>query len=101
MGHMPDRIIEKSPVAKELEFCTQHYYSHLMHSLQVVGACHPDVCVGIHASYLYEDMCSLFHLPIESLEHFKERLKQITWPGGTQPDTFMEAMILLDKPLSE
>src|SRR5687767_7064785 len=43
MGSVPPRIVEKDAVAKELEFCTQHYYSHLMHALQVVGHCHPSI----------------------------------------------------------
>jgi|GEM_PF-4391672 len=35
-AELPERIIEKGPTAKELEFCSQHFYSHLMHALEVI-----------------------------------------------------------------
>lgn len=88
---LPDRIIEKSSTAKELEFCSQHYYSHLLHALEVVAFRHPERHIAIHAYFLMIDMCNLMHLPTESRENFEDRLQYIEWPGG-QPETIAEAL---------
>jgi hypothetical protein len=94
-AELPDRITEKGPCAKELEFCSQHYYSHLMHALEVVGFRHPDMVVRHRAVLLFADMCSLMHLPEESQYDFEIRLGTRDWPGGVQPDTAEEALKLL------
>lgn len=91
MGAAPERIKEKSSVARELEFCTQHYYSHLMHALEVVAYCYFNPEVAGHALDLYEDMCVLFHVRPEPIHEFKRRLETIEWPGG-QPESFEEAL---------
>lgn len=96
MASRPERIIEKGPIAKELEFCSQHFYSHLMHSLEVVAYRHPDGSVNGYAWELFNDMCSLLHLPIEELRDFEIRLKTEHWPRGVQPDNFEAALNLLD-----
>lgn len=90
------KIIEKGQVAKELEFCTQHFYSHLMHSFQVVAYCHPELAVSKRALDRYLEMCSAFHLPQEDIHEFQKRLGIKHWPGGKQPDTFEEAERLLE-----
>jgi hypothetical protein len=96
MGAMPERIKEKSLCHKELEFCTLHCYTHLMHSIQVVAYRHLDCTViGGHAYGLFEDMCSLLHLEPETAEHFEQRLCTKTWPSGRQPDDFKEALEIL------
>lgn len=95
MGKRPERIEEKGPCAKELEFCSQHYYSHLMHALEVVGYCHPNTEISTHAFRLYGDMCSALHLPVESGIAFESRLGTRGWPGGKQPDDLEEALGLL------
>lgn len=95
MHSEPNGIAEKSPVAKELEFCSQHFYSHLMHGLEVLAYRHPNSDVKIVAVGLFIQLCSLLHLPIESDEAFEERLKYLDWPGGIQPENFEEAMELL------
>jgi hypothetical protein len=97
MGQIPPRIIEKGELAKELEFCTQHYYSHLMHALEVVAYMHPVQVISDHALDLFTDMCSLMHLPTESRKDFENRLCHIDWFGEDstqpeQPDNFEEAM---------
>ena len=98
MGDLPPRIFEKGPTAKELEFCTQHYYSHLMHALEVVAYRHPQsVGIGSYAFHLFRDMCNAFHLPIEGAEAFEERLCTIEWPGGQQPDTYEDAVKMLEE----
>lgn len=92
MGEMPPRIVEKSAVDKELSYCTMHVWSHLLHSLEVVGYRHPDAMTRIRSHNLYLDMCELMHLAPEPMEKFEERLKTRDWPGGVQPDTFKDAM---------
>lgn len=92
----PDRIAEKGPTAKELEFCSQHFYSHLMHALQVVSMCHDDRDIATAAGCLYMDMCGLMHLPMESIGDFFQRLGPRNWPGGVQPEDAKEAFELLD-----
>src|ERR1043165_5965337 len=51
----PDRIVEKGYAAKELEFCSQHYYSHLMHALEVVAYRHPHEAIRRSAFALFRD----------------------------------------------
>lgn len=97
MGSVPCEIIEKSDVAKELEFCTQHYYSHLMHAFEVVACKHPNPDIAHIARIRFEQLCVLMHLIPESWVAFDKRLKTIEWPGGVQPDNFEEAIEMLDK----
>lgn len=98
MGTKPERIIEKGPTAKELEFCTQHFYSHLMHALEVVGYEYRayDSASAYLAFCLYCDMVYLMHLSAETSEDFKQRLRTMDWPEGKQPDNFDEAVALLN-----
>lgn len=85
------KLEEKGPLARELEFCTQHFYSHLMHGLEVIAYRYPDGGIRAEAWGLFNGMCDLFHLKRESWENFEARLEQIEWPGG-QPDTFEQAV---------
>jgi hypothetical protein len=97
MGSMPPRdIAEKSALAKELEFCTQHFYSHLMHGLEVLGYRHPNNDVRHVAYGLFRSMSVLMHLTRETPAEFEERLKETQWPGGQQPSDFDEAVMLLE-----
>ena len=66
-----------------------------MHGLEVVAYRHPAHDIRLHAFYLYNDMCALFHLPVEEAERFEKRLGSKVWPGGVQPDTFEDALALL------
>lgn len=91
----PDRIHEKGPAARELEFCSQHYFLHLMHALEVVGYCHPCIDVAQRAHALFCDMCALMHLPAETLEEFERRLGTREWPCGGQPNDVHEAVVSL------
>lgn len=88
-------IKEKGPVAKELEFCSQHYYAHLMHALEVIAYRHSDAEVASQAFDMYFTMCYLMHVPHEDQQYFEVRLSQIDWPKG-QPDTFEDAMDQLE-----
>lgn len=91
LEEVPEMIEEKSALAKELEFCSQHFYSHLMHALEVVAYRHPRADINHRAFSLYFSMCNLMHLPIEKREDFEYRLKTIEWPTG-QPNTLEEAI---------
>ncbi len=92
---LPERIKEKSDMARELEYCPMHYYSHLMHALEVVGYCYPDHQIREHAFLLFSDMCNLLHLNPENKIMFFERLGPMAWPGGEQPDTAVQAAKML------
>lgn len=97
VGDAPDRIIEKGACARELERMPQHFYSHLMHALQVVGWRHPSTLVRKRAIELYQDMVSLMHLEPERDADFESRLGTKVWPGGSQPDNAEEASEVLQK----
>jgi hypothetical protein len=87
---------EKGPLAKELEFCSQHFYSHLMHALEVVAYCYPNGAERLEAFTLFHRMCDAMHLPVEQKMNFETRLGNREWPGGKQPTTFVDAVSLLD-----
>lgn len=91
MGGTPPRIVEKDSVAKELEFCSQHFYSHLMHALEVVAYRHPSEDVATHAFGLFQDMTGLMHLPVESRQDFEHRLRELEWPNGERPEDYFAA----------
>jgi hypothetical protein len=97
MGELPERIVEKGPTAKELEFCSQHFYSHLMHGLEVIAYCCPKTNESFHALLLYKDMCALFHLDREDEIEFRHRLRERPWPGDGQPIDYDEAIKLLEE----
>ena len=98
MTHISDlpELTEKGPLAMELEFCSQHFYSHLMHALEVIAYQHPGVSEAEEATYLFKGMCSLFHLPVETIDHFEQRLCTREWPKGEQPLDFQQAVSMLD-----
>ena len=54
----------------------QHWYSHAMHALEVIGYRHPDKTVAFTSFELYRKMVKNLHLNIESPEEMKERLSQ-------------------------
>ena len=88
-------LFEKGPLARELEFYTQHFYSHLMHSLEVVAFLYPKPPERAKAYALFVGMCKLFHLPSESRDDFGRRLRTITWPSGRQPENLDDALDML------
>lgn len=86
---------EKNTLARELEFCTQHFYSHLMHGLEVIAYRHPMLSIAHKALDLFEGMCKLFHLELEDEYSFEERLKTLEWPGGQEPLDFEDAVEIM------
>jgi hypothetical protein len=99
MTHRHDlpKFSEKGPLDRELDFCTRHFYSHLMHGLEVIAYRYPDskndLGEAATAWQLYCMMCAIFHVAIEDKEDFEERLKQIDWPG--QPENFEQAIEMM------
>lgn len=89
-------LVEKNPLARELEFCTQHFYSHLMHGLEVIAYKHPSHAVGHKALDLFDGMCRLFHLEPEDEYEFEERLKTREWPNGQEPLDFEDAVRIME-----
>lgn len=92
---LPPRLIEKNDTHRELEFASQHFYSHLMHGLEVVGYKHHDGIIRAWALDLYKDMCDLFHMNYETFEQHEYRLRHLSWPLDKQPRTAEEAFYLV------
>ena len=88
-------IYEKGSVNRELDVAPHHFYSHLLHSLQVVAYMHPNEDVSNAAYCRFKALCDLMHLPIEEKSDFFLRLKDRKWPGGVQPMDYEEAVSLL------
>lgn len=54
----------------------QHWYSHIMHGLEVIAYRHSNVTVRHTAYGLYQQMVWNMHLNVETLEEFKRRLSE-------------------------
>lgn len=54
----------------------QHWYSHAMHCLEIIGYCHPDIKIQDQAYQLYVDMVGNLHLRIERATDMLERLTE-------------------------
>lgn len=82
MTHIDDvpEMVEKGPLARELEFASQHFYSHLIHGLEVLAYRHPRDEVCTKAWQLMRGMCEAFHLLPETREAFEHRLRDREWP---------------------
>jgi hypothetical protein len=61
----------------------QHWYSHIMHGLEVIAYRHPDETVRIQAHGLYRQMVHNMHLNIETPEQYVERLSEDRIEKGT------------------
>lgn len=92
----PPTLEDKSPLAYELYTVPQHYYSHLMHSVEVIAFRHPDPRVMTTAVCMYVSMAETLHLRPETREQFENRLCHKAWAGGRQPDTLTEALTLME-----
>jgi hypothetical protein len=60
-----------------------HWYSHVMHALEVVGYRHPDVHVRDTAYAMYAQMVYMLHLNIEHRHEMIERLSEDRLVAGT------------------
>jgi hypothetical protein len=54
----------------------QHWYSHVMHGLEVIGYYHPDLTIRYKANYLYKMMVKNMHLNMESSTEQWDRLTE-------------------------
>lgn len=54
----------------------QHWYSHAMHALEIIGYYHPDLSLREHAHQLYVKMVKNMHLNVETKEEQWERLTE-------------------------
>lgn len=54
----------------------QHWYSHVMHALEVIGYRHPSKSVSFTAFTLYAQMVHNMHLNCETREEFEARLSE-------------------------
>lgn len=88
---VPD-LYEKGALAYELYYCTQHFYSHLMHGLEVIAYRHPEFRQANKALVLFNGMATSMHLMPETCEQFETRLGTRDWPSGSQPNDFEEAI---------
>src|SRR5689334_10177605 len=54
----------------------QHWYSHAMHALEIIGYYHPQINVRERAYRMYYTMVHSFHLNVETKEQQWERLTE-------------------------
>lgn len=60
-----------------------HWYTHVMHALEVIGYRHPDPVIAGRCLYLYTGMVRGLHLNVESREEMAERLSEDRIVAGT------------------
>lgn len=89
------KIRDGEPIYKALDYCTVHYYSHLMHGLEIIAYKHPSPIIQESAWNLYSGMVDKFHLRRESRGELDTRLRDLEWPEGKQPQNFEQAQALL------
>lgn len=61
----------------------QHWYSHAMHALEVIGYCHPDFEVKNIAFKMYIAMVHNMHLVIEPMDEMLMRLTEDRFINNT------------------
>jgi hypothetical protein len=61
----------------------QHWYSHAMHSLEVIAYRHPNPQVASRAHWLYSQMVHNMHLNIEAFDQFENRLSEDRFINNT------------------
>lgn len=69
--------------ASEFGHLPQHWYSHAMHALEVIGYRHPEPKIGWTALRMYEKMFSNMHLRGETKERMIERLSEDRFKTNT------------------
>jgi hypothetical protein len=60
---------------RDLEYCTMHYYCHLMHTLEIIGYNHPDESIRDIGLTYYSAMVEFQHLNPETKEELNKRLE--------------------------
>lgn len=84
---IPGAFFQSQPPEKfkpsEFGHLPLHWYTHAMHSLEVIGYCHPTFGVRSCAFKLYEAMAHGLHLPIETYDEMYKRLTEDRIEAGT------------------
>lgn len=84
---VPGAFFQRNPPhpfkPSEFGHLPQHWYSHIMHALEVVGYRHPRRDVADHAFHLYMLMVHNLHLNIETAKQFENRLSEDRIDSGT------------------
>ncbi len=74
--YMKDKTLPSDEELKlELGYCTMHYFTHLMHALEIVGYQHPKEKTRDTALMYYSIMVEFVHLNPETKEEFNRRLE--------------------------
>lgn len=61
-------------VTTELEYTKMHYFSHVLHALEIIGYMHPDMEFRVKAQKVYLHLVYELHLVAEDYLTFRERL---------------------------
>lgn len=61
----------------------QHWYSHVMHALEIIGQQHPDSALAAQSIDLYQKMVKNLHLNAETREQLWNRLTEDRIQKGT------------------
>jgi len=59
----------------ELEFCTIHYFCHLLHTFEIIGYKHPNSEIRNLSRNYYEGLVNALHLNPETNEQMNKRLE--------------------------
>ncbi len=73
MEDLPRPSIEKFEM--DLQYCTMNYYSHLMHTMEIIGYNHPEENTRDIALGYYAAMVEFLHLNPETKEELNSRLE--------------------------
>jgi len=74
--YMKDRTLpEIEDLKLDMGYCTMHYFTHLMHALEIIGYKHPDESVSDTAKRYYLGLVDFVHLNPETREQMDKRLE--------------------------
>lgn len=88
---IPLPIIRKTSEIKDLEFVTLHYFTHMLHGIEIIGYAYPDPTIAKRFEELYYSLVAMLHLHSESKIELFHRLGTKTWKTG-QPANFSEVI---------
>lgn len=60
---------------EEVGYCTMHYFTHLMHALEIIGYKHPDKFIRDMGEKYYLGLVDFAHLNPETKEQLDKRLE--------------------------
>lgn len=84
---IPGAFFQSTPPEKfkpsEFGHLPLHWYTHVMHALEIIGNCHPEFTFAQEANQLYQSMVHGLHLNPESREQMFTRLTEDRIVAGT------------------